>query len=255
MEVHHHPHVHGKKKFTEYLLESFMLFLAVTLGFLAENLREHLTEQKKEKEYIASFIDDLQKDTADIKETSKVLFKSIRYQDSLIYLLQHYNNADSINKKCYRYYLFSGVNVAFVTFNQNTLNELLNTGSVRLISKQKIMDSIMDYNGITKAVNLQGDYYNDEFKKAFDYSTNIFDVSYIHLRLDDDYTLKPTMRYDTARFKLLNTDPEVLRKYTTYLIMQENLSSSYVLQLKAAEKKAERLIALLRKEYHLKKED
>lgn len=251
MEVHHHSHGHNKKKFSEYFLEFFMLFLAVTLGFLAENLREHLSEQKKEKEYIASFVDDLQKDTAEISVTSKQLFRNIRGEDSLIYLLQHYANTDSINKKCYRHYLRSAVNVAFVTFNQNTLNQLLNTGSVRLIGQQTIMDSIMDYNSLAKAVNVQADYYNDEFKKAFDYSTNIFDLSYIHLRLNDDYSLQPTMRYDTAHFQLVNTDPGVLRKYAAYLIMQQNLSSSYVVQLKSAKENAVRLIALLKKQYHL----
>jgi len=40
MEVHKHPHhVTHKKKWTEYLLEFFMLFLAVFLGFVAENIR------------------------------------------------------------------------------------------------------------------------------------------------------------------------------------------------------------------------
>ena len=41
MEVHKHPHhVAHKKKWGEYLLEFFMLFLAVFLGFAAENVRE-----------------------------------------------------------------------------------------------------------------------------------------------------------------------------------------------------------------------
>src|SRR5947199_611234 len=45
MEVHKHPHhVTHKKKWGEYLLEFFMLFLAVFLGFLAENLRESQVE-------------------------------------------------------------------------------------------------------------------------------------------------------------------------------------------------------------------
>jgi hypothetical protein len=44
MEVHKHPHhVAHKKKWSEYLLEFFMLFLAVFLGFIAENVREHYT--------------------------------------------------------------------------------------------------------------------------------------------------------------------------------------------------------------------
>ena len=51
MEVHHHPKVE-KKNFKEYLLEGIMIFLAVTLGFFAENIREHLSDNAKEKEYI-----------------------------------------------------------------------------------------------------------------------------------------------------------------------------------------------------------
>jgi cell division protein FtsB len=254
MEVHHHPHVHGKKKFTEYLLESFMLFLAVTLGFLAENLREHLTEQRKEKEYITSFVDDLKKDTAEIRSTSKQLFRNIHEEDSLIYLLQHYTNTDSANKKCYRHYLLSSVNVAFASFNQNTMNQLLNTGSVRLIGKQFILDSIMAYNALIKSANLQAEYYNDQFKKGFDYSANIFDLSYIHARLNDDYSMKPTMRYDTAHFKLIDTEETVLHKYAAYLIMQQSLSTNYLLQLRGTKEYAERLIQLLKKQYRLKEE-
>jgi len=46
MEVHHHPQVE-KKGFKEYFLEFLMIFLAVTLGFFAENIREKITEHKK----------------------------------------------------------------------------------------------------------------------------------------------------------------------------------------------------------------
>jgi hypothetical protein len=43
MEVHHHPEV-DKKGFKEYLLEGLMIFLAVTMGFFAENLRESISQ-------------------------------------------------------------------------------------------------------------------------------------------------------------------------------------------------------------------
>src|SRR5436190_255722 len=52
MEVHKHPnHVTHKKKWGEYLLEFFMLFFAVFLGFVAENLREASVEHEREKQY------------------------------------------------------------------------------------------------------------------------------------------------------------------------------------------------------------
>ena len=65
MEVHHHPHVE-KKNFKEYFLEFLMIFLAVTLGFFAESLREHMADKSKEKEFIISLKEDLISDTAQL---------------------------------------------------------------------------------------------------------------------------------------------------------------------------------------------
>jgi hypothetical protein len=45
MEVHHHPHVE-KKNFKEYFLEFLMIFLAVTMAFIGENMRELLCDVK-----------------------------------------------------------------------------------------------------------------------------------------------------------------------------------------------------------------
>jgi hypothetical protein len=45
MEVHKHPHgVRYKKKWGEYVLEFLMIFLAVFLGFLTENMKEKIVE-------------------------------------------------------------------------------------------------------------------------------------------------------------------------------------------------------------------
>ena len=65
MEVHHHPHVE-KKNFKEYLLEGLMIFLAVSMGFIAENIREGVTERQKEQEYIESIVEDLSTDQQNI---------------------------------------------------------------------------------------------------------------------------------------------------------------------------------------------
>jgi hypothetical protein len=53
MEVHHHPHV-AKKNIKKYFLEFLMTFLAVTLGFFAENLREHFAEKNTTHQYLES---------------------------------------------------------------------------------------------------------------------------------------------------------------------------------------------------------
>ena len=48
MEIHHHPHVE-KKNFKEYLLEGLMIFLAVSMGFTAESIRERLVEKERDR--------------------------------------------------------------------------------------------------------------------------------------------------------------------------------------------------------------
>lgn len=68
MEVHHHAHVHEKKKWKEYIFQFFMLFLAVFCGFLAEYQLEHLIEKNREKQYMSSFIHDLKNDTLNLYE-------------------------------------------------------------------------------------------------------------------------------------------------------------------------------------------
>ena len=48
MEVHHHSH--HPKKWKEYLTEFLMLFLAVSMGFIAENIREKYVENERSNE-------------------------------------------------------------------------------------------------------------------------------------------------------------------------------------------------------------
>ena len=48
MEVHHHSHLpHQSKPWKQYLTEGLMIFVAVSLGYAAENIRHHYIEEKK----------------------------------------------------------------------------------------------------------------------------------------------------------------------------------------------------------------
>ena len=80
MEVHHAHHPTHKKKWSEYILEFVMLFAAVTLGFFAENVREHQVIEHKTQQNLQSVILDLKKDSVLIKDIIK------EYQNASIYL-------------------------------------------------------------------------------------------------------------------------------------------------------------------------
>jgi hypothetical protein len=62
MEVHHHPSVE-KKNFKEYFLEFLMIFLAVSLGFFAESLRENIGNKEHAKLLTEQLVKDMQSDT------------------------------------------------------------------------------------------------------------------------------------------------------------------------------------------------
>src|SRR5215212_6717279 len=61
MEVHAHTHT-SRKKWTHYFWEFLMLFLAVFCGFLAEYQLEHKIEKERERQFMASMIEDLKSD-------------------------------------------------------------------------------------------------------------------------------------------------------------------------------------------------
>jgi hypothetical protein len=84
MEVHHHGHVHEKKKWKEYLFQFFMLFLAVFCGFLAEYQLEHIIENKREKQFMVSLVKDLERDTSQLESIIKYRIAWIRDIDSAI---------------------------------------------------------------------------------------------------------------------------------------------------------------------------
>ena len=83
METHHPHHITHKKKWTEYLLEFFMLFLAVFLGFVAENIREYRVETDREKEFMKSLLIDLHKDKTNLEHNVSFGSITIDYNDSL----------------------------------------------------------------------------------------------------------------------------------------------------------------------------
>lgn len=101
MEVHHPHHPTHKKKWSEYIIEFVMLFTAVTLGFFAENIREHLAENDKKKELMKIVALDLERDLhqlefhrADIKAkfvTCDSIFPVLKMDPKKIDLKQYYH--------------------------------------------------------------------------------------------------------------------------------------------------------------------
>ena len=125
MEVHKHPHhVTHKKKWAEYLLEFFMLFLAVTLGFFAENSRDKLSNKEKEQHYMQNMVADLKADTADANFSIYYQQLWCNHLDSALKIpierLKDINTQDTFFYHFFPYYSWMQ---AFIQ-NDNTITQL-----------------------------------------------------------------------------------------------------------------------------------
>lgn len=87
MEVHHHPEVE-KKGFKEYLLEGLMIFVAVMMGFIAESVRENITNGEHAKKLTTQLVRDLQTDTSSLNENISYERGARERNDSLLDILQ-----------------------------------------------------------------------------------------------------------------------------------------------------------------------
>ena len=142
MEVHHHPNVE-KKGLKEYFLEFIMIFLAVTLGFFAERLREHIRDNEKSEQYIQSLVEDLATDT--VRMNDIIQFDDAKV-DALKGMYQCYDTVSNNLKatSCMGILVkYTKVNRPFFS-NDRTIKELANAGGYTLLEKEDA-DSILSY--------------------------------------------------------------------------------------------------------------
>jgi hypothetical protein len=146
----HQVHSHVKEKhFKHYLFEFFMLFLAVTLGFFVENMREHLVENRREKEYVRSIAEDLKQDILQLDTLIKRRTVKNQMMDSLLYLL-NYTNPKEHGNDIYYYTRWMPRTYRFYP-NERTVLQL-NSGNWRLIRNDKASDALLTYYGTARSI-------------------------------------------------------------------------------------------------------
>jgi hypothetical protein len=173
MEVHHHPHVE-KKKFKEYFLEFLMLFLAVTLGFFAENLRERNVSNHKEYQYMVSLVRDLKRDTAELAALYAWQQYDISKMDSALKIPVEKLHDIGMQDTFYHHFLYFYSWTFLFYQHDNTLTQLKNAGGFSLIRNKNVVDSISEMDlAFHQDVKLNGDYYNDFWRKVEDLGAHV----------------------------------------------------------------------------------
>jgi hypothetical protein len=253
MEVHHHPHAE-KKSFKEYLLEGLMIFLAVTMGFIAESLREHITENKRAKEYATTMVSDLSSDTADLKIYLRYYKYGTSNIDTLMQLLSAGETKNIPSGKLYWYGLWGGMYRFFVS-NDATIHQMKSSGTLRYFSNRSINQKVAKYDQLCRKLEVvetkdQGIY--NEVRKAraliFEFRYNNIanlisranQVSFNQSKIDSFIKSNPPLlTYDKTIF---NQYIELVR--SRYLQNNINIADSLLVCGKE-------LIKELKREYHL----
>jgi hypothetical protein len=225
-----------------------MLFLAVFCGFLAENQREHMIEHQREKTYINSLITDLKVDTATIKYVISFCVKKVQGMDTLAQLLNKDILSSEEEKELYYLNGRYAANVMFMVFNERTIKQLLNSGNLRLVSKQGTSDSIMNYYGQTMdAVTGQAKVYDELSKRLMFSAEDIFDHSASLTKMNADSSFYQDIRQE--KMKLITKDKNVLRKYSQMITTAQKTLANYIYMLFLMKKTGEDLLAFLEHEY------
>ena len=240
MEVHHHTH--HPKKWKEYITEFIMLFAAVTLGFFAENQREHLIEGNREKQYMQSLFEDLRKDTTILNNLKRYDTIQTAKLDSTNKLLIDNKWGVAEIKLLYRLNLKSAGTLRY-NLSERTSAQLKNAGGMRLVENQELSNKISEY--WVKSENLKE--YNtfvDDLKfKAREKSYSIFDQKYY-------IDVSKGIVSDNAQFLL--KDNFTLTEYANRLNHINNSMKNVLLpSIDRHYKRAVELLSILKKEYKI----
>ena len=255
MEVHAHTHT-ARKKWTHYLWEFLMLFLAVFCGFLAENIREHKVEQQRAKEFARSLVQDLQNDTTAIRVQKKSGRIFIAIANSLLTISK--TRLEGRNAAEFSFYTRFMYWTVPLSWNRSTFQQIKNSGGLRYFKDYQLLEKLMKYDALVNEI--EGEFNNHQTRGNM-------------LLKPINEILEPGFHHDISKYRLLSLDTmskqtrencfavkteslenkrEEIRAMLNMIVVQQRNISFNEGRLQSAEELAIELIGDLQKEYHLK---
>jgi hypothetical protein len=243
MEVHahdlHKAPGHGLK---HYLFEFLMLFLAVFCGFLAENQREHMMEQRREKEYAKHLLADLRADSLFFAKRAEKMNQVLAEHHEFYQLmtgLSKASNKDILSHLLPIFYIYD------LQTTPATYNQMKTSGSLRYIQDESLVNLIQKYYEVrlpraNLGIEVTREFFNN-FMQPFLQK---------HFRVQDYDIVSVTLNTDSPVFLDRNeqSDQELLNMFETYgrqiKVVQDRIVIPTMTILND-------LISLLKKEYHL----
>jgi hypothetical protein len=261
MEVHHHPQVE-KKKFKEYFFEFLMIFLAVTMGFFAETIRESISEDSKAKELAESLYAEVYSDSINMQNKINMRLEK---EDQMNYFRNYVldSSLTDLSEKFYPSFAWTGVLTTSIIFepNDGVLSQLRNSGTLRYFKNTHLQNCVSQISvAIANARDRNGQEYRfiEEFVRPFvlkHYDFKWMDAYTKNGKLSFLQALKQTDYHSSVRPAIKNIqdfkrqDAEGLVAY--YLVI---LRATRQIHYQAYIDKNHELLEALRSEYGFKSE-
>lgn len=254
MDIHaQHLHKAPGQGWKHYLFEFLMLFLAVFCGFLAENQREKLVEHRNEARYMQNLLQDLARDTFHLQSQLVFQKRATKYADSLVYIM----NSPDRNKYLPDAYFYARV-LAIINpflYSNATITQLKSSGSLRLIRKEYIQDSIVQYDVWTQRI-LANDGNIQNLIRDFRNAVGAVFDAYLIGKMSNNLSIGNNgsgafVERPRQAIPLITEDKKVINQLCTDADFLASMYFSHFNSLTAQKARAIRLIELLKKEYHL----
>ena len=247
MEVHQHTHT-PRKKWAHYFWEFLMLFLAVFCGFLAEYALEHKIEADREKQYALSMLEDLKSDTAALNKVILLRTRRNEVHDSLFLLLNESRDSTDLSRLYHLSFLAGRVATLQFINNDGTIQQLKNSGALRLIRKRAVADSIIMYDRGIRHLEKTQEREEEARQDFMPYVSKFFDGRIYYRILKENDRIQPP----DGNPALLQYSKEDLNAFNISLTRMRGSNIAARSFSNALYNKAVSVMNTIKKEYHLK---
>lgn len=233
-----------KKKWGGYLLEFLLLFLAVFLGFVAENIRENKIDKETERVYMQNMLYDLQADTtiySDYFSRTAVIYDLV---DTIVVEIKKPALERNISRLVYSARILTA-KWKQITLVTRTYEEMKSSGHLRLIQNKEISGKVSSYyNSLAEldTYNNVGIIWSNNYAQAM---AKLFDGAAL-LEI-----IKKKKKIDLTAEAVISEDKIAINELLTsagYFYGAISLSNNVATNRR---KDAQNLIELIKTEYHL----
>ena len=256
MEVHHHAHdpsaPHHKKTWKSYFWEFLMLFLAVFCGYLAESYHTHSVNKDIEKRNMELVVDNLRDDVEKFNSNIRYHEEKVKILDTLI-SFRNATNADTLNSQSFGFLFSKSIYNPVFTSNTAAIDQMKSSGSLRLVKSKEILESIFQYLSVSNLLSTDRDRLDNSDDLWIENASAFLDLQYLASSRKLTFLNNVT---PVAHQNSLAGNQQSIRQFFNRAIVRKSILEVLLLpRMYAQRKNAERLIDLLKREYHIQEDN